>query len=145
MKFVFLFGNFKWWSYWNNSFAFFSARHTVKFKEQKWNNFFNENWHIKLYMDIGISNWHNWSFDSTKMKFFNLFQFLTLLLNFKYLKFLSKLLVLRNWAMWITCFQAPQNAKKNQLKHKNQVGNRHLFTVRSSSMKDYTCHYGECT
>jgi len=41
-----------------------------------------------------------------------------------------------------TCFTAPQNAKKeNQLKHKNQVRNRLLLTVRSSGMKDYTCHY----
>jgi len=31
--------------------------------------------------------------------------------------------------------------KENQLKHKNQVRNRHLLTVRSSCMKDYTCHY----
>ena len=30
---------------------------------------------------FGISNWHNSSFDSTKMKFFTLFQFLTRLLT----------------------------------------------------------------
>ena len=30
-------------------------------------NFINELWHINLYMNISISNWHNWSFDSTKM------------------------------------------------------------------------------
>jgi len=28
-------------------------------------------------MNIGISNWHNWSFDTTNMKYFTLFQFLT--------------------------------------------------------------------
>ena len=27
------------------------------------------NWLINLYMNISISNWHNWSFDSTKMNF----------------------------------------------------------------------------
>ena len=118
---VFLFGNLKWLSYWNNSFAFISARYTVKFTKQKWNNYINENWHINLYMDIGISNRHNWIFGSTKMKFFNSFHFLTLLLTFKYLKILSTLPVVRNWAMWKTSFSAPQNAKKeNQVKHKKK-------------------------
>ena len=62
-------------------FAFFSARYTIKFTEQKWNKFINELWLINLYMNISISNWHNWSFDSTKMKFFTLFQFLTRLMT----------------------------------------------------------------
>jgi hypothetical protein len=31
--------------------------------------FINDLWHINLYMNIGISNWHNWIFDPTKMKF----------------------------------------------------------------------------
>jgi len=26
--------------------------------------FINELWHINLYMNIGISNWHNWSLDT---------------------------------------------------------------------------------
>ena len=39
------------------------------------------NWHINLYMNISISNWHNSSFESTKMKFFTLFQFLSRLLT----------------------------------------------------------------
>ena len=38
-------------------------------------------WHINLYMNISISNWHNSRFDSTKIKFFTLFQFLSRLLN----------------------------------------------------------------
>ena len=50
--------------------AFFSARYTIKFTEQKWNKFINELWHINLYKNISISNWHNSSFDYTKMKFF---------------------------------------------------------------------------
>jgi hypothetical protein len=45
--------------------------------------------HIILYMNIGISNWHNWSFDPTNMKFFTLFQFLTRFLTSKYQKFFS--------------------------------------------------------
>ena len=40
-----------------------------------------------------------------------------------------------------TCFSAPQNAKKNQLKLKNQVRNRLLIDISSSSLKDYTCPY----
>ena len=43
--------------------------------------FINELWHFNLYMNISISNWHNSSFDSTKMNFFTLFQFLTRLLT----------------------------------------------------------------
>ena len=39
--------------------------------------FINVLWYIILYMNIGISNWHNWSFDPTNLKFFTLFQFLT--------------------------------------------------------------------
>jgi len=41
-----------------------------------------------------------------------------------------------------TCFSDSQNAKnENQLKHKNQVRNRHFIEVSSSCMKDYTRHY----
>ena len=61
-------------------FLLFSALYTIQFTEEKWNKFINELWHINFYMNISISNWHNSSFDSTKMKFFTLFQFLTRLL-----------------------------------------------------------------
>ena len=37
------------------------------------NVFINELCHINLFMNIIISNWHNWSFDPTKIEFFNLF------------------------------------------------------------------------
>jgi len=40
-------------------------------------------------MNIGTSNWHNWSFDNTEMNFFNLIQFLTQLLTSKHLKPIS--------------------------------------------------------
>jgi len=73
----------------NNILAFFSARYTFKFTEQKWNKFINELWHINLYTNISISNWHNSSFDSTKMKFFTLFQFLTRLLTSNHFSLIS--------------------------------------------------------
>ena len=76
-------------------------------------------------MNIGISNWHNWNFDTTNMNFFTLFLFLTRILTSKYLKLISTYLVVRKGATWLTCYSVPQNAKKeNQLKHKNQVHNR---------------------
>jgi len=84
----------------------------------------NELWPINFYMNIGISNWNNWSFGPRKMKFFTLFQFLTWLLISYHLKLFSTYLVRRNGAMWRTCFSAPQYAKlENQLKHINQVRN----------------------
>ena len=41
---------------------------------------YNELWHIKLYMNTGISNSHIWSIVLTKMKYLPLFQFDTRLL-----------------------------------------------------------------
>ena len=35
----------------------------------------NEIWHINLYMNIGIYNWHIWSIESTKKGFLTLFNF----------------------------------------------------------------------
>ena len=84
-------------------------------------------------MGIGISNWHNWSFDETKMKFFTLFQFLTGLLKSKYRNLFITFFVVRNGAMWRSCFSAPKNAKKNQLKHKTKWITGFLFAGRSSS------------
>ena len=62
-------------------YLLFSSRYTIKFTEEKWNKFINDLWHINLYMNISISNWHITSFDSTKMKIFSLFQMLTRLLT----------------------------------------------------------------
>ena len=76
-------------------------------------------------MNISISNWHNSSFDSTKMKFFTSFQFFTRLLTSNHFNLISTYLVGRKGVMWKTCFSASQNAKnESQLKHKNQVRNR---------------------
>ena len=44
---------------------------------------------INLYMNISISNWHNSSFDSTKMKFFTLIQFLSRLLTSNHFNLIS--------------------------------------------------------
>ena len=104
--------------------------------------FINGLWHINFYKNIGSSNWHNWSFDHTNTRFFTLFQFHTRLPTSKYLKIFGTYLVGRNGAIWNTCFSAPQNAKKeNRLKHKTKCVTDFLLTVRSSSMKNYTCHY----
>ena len=46
----------------------------------------NEICHINLYMNIDISNWHNWSYDPTKMNFVTLYKFFTQLLTSKHLK-----------------------------------------------------------
>ena len=76
-------------------------------------------------MNISICNWHNSSFDSTKMNFFTLFQFLTRVLTSNHFSLISTYLVGRNGVMWKTCFTVSQNAKnESQLKHKNQVRNR---------------------
>ena len=69
--------------------------------------FINIFWNIILYMNIGISNWYNLSFDPTNMKFFTLFQFLTRFLPSKYLKIFSTYFVGGNGAMWKTWFSAP--------------------------------------
>ena len=63
------------------NFLLFSARYTIKFTEQEWNKFINELWHINLYMNIRISNWHNSNFRLHENEFFTLFQFLTRLLT----------------------------------------------------------------
>jgi len=76
-------------------------------------------------MNIGVSNWHNSSFDSTKMKFFPLFQFLTRLLTSNHFNLRTTQLVGRNGVMWKTCFSASQNAKnESHLKHENHVRKR---------------------
>ena len=102
----------------------------------------NELWHINLYMNIGTSNYHNCISDPTKMKFFTLFQFLTRLLTSKHLKLISSYLVGRNGTMWVTCFRLLKMRKKKiSWNIKTKCVTDFLLTVRSSSMKDYSCHY----
>jgi hypothetical protein len=59
--------------------------------------------------------------------FLNLFQYLKRLLSSKHLILFSTYFVGRNGTMWKTCIAAPQNAKKNQLKHKYEVRNRRFY------------------
>ena len=73
------------------------------------------------------------------MLFLNLFQFLTRLLISKLVKHFSTYLVGPNGTMWKTCYSDPQNANNNQLKLKTNCVTDYFLTVRSSSMKDYTC------
>ena len=80
-------------------------------------------------------------FESTKMNFF---YFVSVPYTITELQPLQYNYYKSRWVKWSdvkTFFSASQNAKnESQLKHKNQVRIRFLLTVRSSSMKDYTCH-----
>jgi hypothetical protein len=53
------------------------------------NIFHNEIWHINLYMNIGISNWHNWSYYTMRLKFMNLYHFFTRILTSKHMKHIT--------------------------------------------------------
>ena len=60
----------------------------IKLQNRNENEFINVLWLTILYMNIGISNWNNWNFDPTYMKFF-LFQFLTRFSTSKYMNLFS--------------------------------------------------------
>jgi len=108
--------------------------------------FINELWHINLYMNICISNWHNWSFDPTKMKFFILFQVLTRLLTTKDLKPLVHTSLGEMDRCEKRAFQLLKMRKRKiSWNIKTKCVTDFLLTVRSSSMMDYTCHYGVST
>ena len=53
----------------NSSFALFQLVTRINSQNRNETEFINVLWHIILYMNIGISNWHNWSFDHTNMNF----------------------------------------------------------------------------
>ena len=145
MKAVFLFGNLRKMNVLNNIFAFFSARYTIKFTEQKWNKFINELWHINLYMNISISNWHNSSFDY-KRKWSFLLYFSSLHDYWTpptLISLVHNSLCKMGWCEK-SAFQLLKKRKMKVSWNKNQVRNR-LFIDRSSSMKDYTCHYADST
>ena len=104
--------------------------------------FINVLWHINLYMNIGISNWHNWSFDTTIRRFYTLFQFLTRFLTSEYVKSFSTYFVRRNGAVWIRGFQLLKRRKKKiNWNIKTKCITNVLLTDKSSRMKGYTCHY----
>ena len=146
MKTVFLFGYLKIWTTYNNIFAVFSARYTINFTEQKWNKYINELWYINLNMNISISNWHNSSFNSTKMKFFTLFQFLTrLLTSTTLISLVHNSLGETEWCEK-SAFQLLKMRKMKVSRNiKTKCVTGFLMTVRSSSIKDYTCHYAVST
>jgi hypothetical protein len=115
----------------------------VNLQNTKETEFINELWNINLYMNIGIFNWHNWSFDYTYLNFLTLFQFLLWLLTSNHPKLFSTYLTGRNGVMFATCFSAPQNAKKKIcLNIKTTCLTDSQLTVRSTSMKHYACYYG---
>ena len=129
-----------------NRFAFISARYTIKFDRNKWNCVINELRHIDFYMNIGNSNWHNWSFDPTKMNFLTLFSSL-----YDYWHPSTRIaLVQTSWGEMEGCEKrAIQLLKIRKMKvsrnSKTKCVTDILLTVRSLSMKDYTCHYVEST
>jgi len=102
----------------------------------------NEIWHINLYMNIGSSNWHNWSYEPKKINFLNLYPFFQDYRHPNTWNALGHISWLEIERSENTCFQLLKLwIKKNQLKHKYQVRNRILLTGSSSSMMNYTCHY----
>ena len=123
-------------------FAFISARYTIKFTEQKWNKFINEHCHINFYMNIGISNWHNSSFDSTKWKFLLYFSSLhdywppTTLIPLVH-NSLGKM----EWCEKRAFQLLKMRKMKVSINIKTKCVTDFLLTVKSSSMKVYTCHY----
>ena len=127
-------------------FAFFLARYTIKFTEQKWNKFINEIWPINLYMNFSKSNWHNSSFDSTKMKVFTLFQFLTRLLTSNTLiSLVHNSLCETEWCEKRAFQLLKMRKMKLSWNKKTKCVTDFILTVRSSSMMDYTSHYAEST
>ena len=104
--------------------------------------FLNEFCHINLYMNIGISNWHNWFSDPRKWSFFTLFHFITRWLPSKYLKLFSTCLLGEIERCWKRAFQLLKMRKKKiSLNIKTKCITDFLSTISSSRMKDYTCHY----
>ena len=130
MKIVFLLGNLKWWSYNNDIFVSFQL--PTRLNSQK----INETEYIiksdtlifiwLLVFQIGIIE-----VLTPRKWIFLTFYFLTRLLPSKHLKLFSTYLVgllkMRN--------------KKIKWNKKSNCVTDFLLTVRSSSMKDYTCHY----
>ena len=119
----------------------FSSLHEKNSQNRNETEFINVHWHI-LYMNIYITNWYNWSFDPTNMKFllyFNPFH------DF-WPPSTWKSLVHTSWGKMGWCekrdFQLLKMRKKKiSWNIKTKCITNFLLTVRSSRMKDYTCHY----
>ena len=125
----------------NNIFAFFSVPYTIKFTEQKWNKFTNELWHINLYMNISISNWHNSSFVSRKWSFLLYFSsFHDYWPPTTLISLVHNSLEEMEWCEK-RAFQLLKMRKMLVSRNIKTKCVTDLLTVRSSSMKDYTFHY----
>ena len=126
--------------YWNNNFAIFSGRYTNKFTEKNENMFINILWLTILCMNIGISNWHNWSFDPTRMNF--LIYFSSLHDSLPPSTWNS--LVHTSWGEMERCEKrdfSSSKCEKISWNIKTKCITDFLSTVRSSRMKNFTCHY----
>ena len=104
--------------------------------------FIIELWHIHLFMNIGISNWHNWNLDLTLIFFFDFISgpyTITDLQAHETLQYISRG---PKWNYFKTCYRSPQNAKKKiSWNIKTKYVTDFLLRVSSSSRKDYTCLY----
>ena len=119
---------------------------TLTFTEQKWNKYINEIWHIILYMNISIINWHNSSFDSMNMKILLYFSSL-----YDYWPPNTLISLFHNSLgemKWCEK-RAYQLLKMRKMKVSRNIKTKcvtdFLLRVRSSSMKNYTCRYVEST
>jgi hypothetical protein len=102
--------------------------------------FINEHWHL-FFTWILVYPFGIIEDSSPRNEVFHLFQIVIWLRSFKYLKLFSTYLVGRKGAMGKTCFSAPQNGKMKISLNIKTKSVTEFLTVRSLSMKDYTCHY----
>jgi len=103
--------------------------------------FINVLWHFILYMNIGNSNWHNWSFHFTNIKFLHYFSSL----DEFWQTCTWKSLVHTSWAEMERCERVflllKMGKKKISWNIRTKCITDLLLTVTSSRMKDYTCQY----
>ena len=132
----------KWWSYKNDSFAFVSGRYTIKFTEHLGNLIQNELWHIKLYMNTGISNWH--MYEVSTLQKWSICLYFSSIHNYSSPNTWNYLL--RNyWSEIERCEKrAFQLLKMRKMNFSWNINAKYvtiffLLSVRSSCMKDYTC------
>ena len=124
----------------------FQLSYTIKFTEKKWNKFFNELCHFNLYMNISISNWHNSV--STPRKRSCLLYFSSLHDYWPPTTIISLVHNSLGEMEWCEkrAFLFPKMRKMKVSRNiKTKCVTDFVLTVRSSSMKDYTCHYVEST
>ena len=145
MKPVFLFGNLKWLSYKTIVLPLFQLPTRLNLQNTYETVFHNEIWHINLCMNFGISNWHNWIYYQTRLNFLTLYQLFTRLLTSKHWNPLKY----KTWGEMDryekSAYQFLKLKKKICWNIKTKCVADFILTVRSSSMEDYTSHYGLST